>query len=110
MYRNETTGVVARADWRDDVGEVFLVKLDHGALPLYIDTNSRTGSPPSLLADEENEAIGEMSSPRSRADTDRFLTPEAEALRRHGDVLRGGFTRFDRALVRPREGLDDEEG
>jgi hypothetical protein len=65
---------------------------------------------PSLLADEENEAIGEIPSPRSRADTDRFLTREAEALRRHGDVLRGDFTRFDRALVRLREGLDDEEG
>jgi hypothetical protein len=108
-YRNETTGVVASADWHDDVGEVFLVKLDYGALPLYLDTELTHWISPSFLAHEIAEAAGEMPSPRSRADIHRFLTREAAALRLHEDVLRGDFTRFDRALSQLRGGLGCDE-
>jgi hypothetical protein len=99
-YRNETTGVVASADWHDDVAELFLVKLHHGALPLYLDTELTHWISPSFLAHEteDAEAAGAMPNPRSRADIHRFLTREAAALRLHEDVLRGDFTRFDRAL------------
>jgi hypothetical protein len=39
-YRNDTTAVVASADWRDCVVDVFLVELREGALPLSLDGKS----------------------------------------------------------------------
>jgi hypothetical protein len=99
-YRNDTTAVAASADWRDDVVEVFLVKLEQGAIPLYL--NGVTNYfPPSLFlqAVEGQEHQTGLPSPRDRDETRRFLERESEALRRCEDVLRGDFTRFDLAIA-----------
>jgi hypothetical protein len=99
-YRNDTTAVAASADWRDDVVEVFLVKLDQGAIPLYL--NGVTNYlPPSLFLQsvEGKEQETGLPSPQDREETRRFLERESETLRRCEDVLRGDFTRFDRAIA-----------
>jgi hypothetical protein len=100
-YRNDTTAVVADADWRDGVAEVFLVKLEHGALPVYADTELTHWLPPTLLlhALERSELEPAVANPRDRDATRRFLDDEAAALERCRDVLRGDFARFERALA-----------
>ena len=103
-YRNQTTAVVANADWRDAVVEIFLVKLEAQALPLYLETELTHWLGPSLLLHEEEGEDLEMTlpDPRDRDGTRRFLQQEAESLRKCGDVLGGDFRRFDRALGRLR--------
>jgi hypothetical protein len=100
-YRNQTTAVVASADWRDSIVEVFLVPLRRGALPEYVDgvANSLT---PSLLLELLGETIHEQmrASPRDHAKARRVLEREAAALARCQDALRGDFARFHEAVAR----------
>jgi hypothetical protein len=104
-YRNDTTAVVASADWRDSVVEVFLVELEEGAIPLELDDMSSSLSP-SLVLDltDGPERAEILADPRDREQTRRVLEREAQALRLCEDVLRGDFTRFHRAVGR----LDEE--
>jgi hypothetical protein len=100
-YRNDTTAVAAHADWRDGVVEVFLVKLERDALPVYADTELTHWLAPSQLLDELVRGSAEqgMAAPGDADATRRELATEAAALRRCDDVLRGDFTRFDQALT-----------
>jgi hypothetical protein len=102
-YRNETTAVVATADWRDGVADVLLAKLIDGGLPLSLDgmTNSL---PPSVVAHgAETAREAAMADPGDRDGTLALLEREARALHRCDDVLRGDFTRFDLAVAREKQ-------
>jgi hypothetical protein len=100
-YRNDTTAVVADADWRDGIVEVFLVKLERHALPVYSDTELTHWLPPSLLLHEleGGELEQGMADPRDGDSTRRFLKDEADAVKRCRDVLQGDFARFEQALA-----------
>jgi hypothetical protein len=100
-YRNDATAVVASADWRDSVVEVFLVELQEGAIPLCINGVSNS-LPPSLVLDPTDGAkpAPMLADPRDSEQTRRLLEREAEALRLSDDALRGDFTRFHRAVAR----------
>jgi hypothetical protein len=100
-YRNDTTAVVASADWRDSYMDVLLVELRDGALPIYLN-GVNNSLPPSLVLEvvggEKRLAIG--AHPQDVDQTRRVLEREAEALRRCEDLLRGDFTRFHLAVAR----------
>lgn len=100
-YRNDTTAVVASADWRDSVVEVFLVELRESALPLSLDGTSNSLAP-SLLLELTGGAkrAGMLADPRDSVQTRQVLESEAEALMVCDDALRGDFTRFHRAVAR----------
>jgi hypothetical protein len=105
-YRNDTTAVVADADWRDGLVEVHLVKLEGHSLPLYLDTELTHWLEPWLLlhGEEAEEPMVGPSDPRDREGTRRFLEHEAEGLGKCADVLNGDFRRFDRAIAHLRKG------
>lgn len=100
-YRNDATAVVARADWRDSLVDVFLVELQEGAIPLYVNGVSNSLAP-SLVLDLTDDAKRApiLADPRDSEQTRRLLEWEAEALRLCNDALRGDFTRFHRAVAR----------
>jgi hypothetical protein len=100
-YRNETTAVVASADWRDSVVDVFLVPLRQGVLPEFLNGVGNSLTPSLLLELLEGTASREIwASPRDPARARRILEREAAALRRCEDALRGDFARFDEAMAR----------
>jgi hypothetical protein len=100
-YRNRTTAVVANADWRDSVIDVFLVPLRQGALPEYLNGVDNALTPSLLVEVLEGSATEETgANPRDHARVKRLLEREAAALRRCEDALRGDFARFDEAVIR----------
>lgn len=100
-YRNETTAVVASADWRDSVVDVFLVPLRQGALPKFLDGVGNSLTPSLLLELLEGTAREEIwASPHDPARARRILEREAAALRRCEDALGGDFVRFAEAVAR----------
>jgi hypothetical protein len=100
-YRNETTAVVASADWRDSVVDVFLVPLRQGALPKFLNGVGNSLTPSLLLELLEGTAREEIwASPHDPARARRILEREAAALRRCEDALGGDFARFDEAVAR----------
>jgi hypothetical protein len=106
-FRNQTTAVVASADWRDSLIDVFLVPLERGALPEYLDGVANSLAPSLLLevldgtAREQNRA-----GPRDHMQARRVLEREAAALRRCEDALRGDFARFHEAVARLSRDMD----
>jgi hypothetical protein len=100
-YRNDTTAVVASADWRDSIAEVFLVELREGGIPLYLNGVSDSLAPSLVLEMTDGAKQSQMlTDPRDREQTRRLLEREAGALRLCEDALRGDFTRFHRAVAR----------
>jgi hypothetical protein len=100
-YRNDTTAIVAGADWRDSVAHVLLVELREGALPLFLNGVSNSLSPSLVLDPTEAAMRGEtLADPGDREETRRMLEREADALRQCVDALRGDFTRFHHAVAR----------
>jgi hypothetical protein len=100
-YRNETTAVVASADWRDSVVDVFLVPLRKGVLPESLNGVGNSLTPSLLLELLEGAARKEIwASPRDPARARRILEREAAALRRCEDALGGDFVRFAEAVAR----------
>jgi hypothetical protein len=100
-YRNETTAVVASADWRDSVVDVFLVPLRQGVLPEFLNGVGNSLTPSFLLELLEGTARKEIwATPRDPARARRILEREAAALRRCEDALGGDFARFDEAVAR----------
>jgi hypothetical protein len=100
-FRNQTTAVVASADWRDSIIDVFLVPLQRGALPEYLDGVANSLAPSLLLEVLEGTAREQIwAGPRDHMQARRVLEREAAALRRCEDALRGDFARFHEAVAR----------
>ena len=95
-YRNATTGVVASADWRDGLVEVFVIRLEDGDVPVYVDTEQTNWLSPDWLV---NTPIRDDIGPRSQH-LGHLLDRYADALRRCTDVLHGDFDLFEAALAR----------
>jgi hypothetical protein len=100
-YRNATTAVVASADWRDSVIDVFLIPLQQRALPEYLN-GLDDALAPSLLVEvlEGTPSVEISATPRDPARARRPLEREAAALRRCEDAVRGDFARFDEGVAR----------
>jgi hypothetical protein len=109
-FQNETTGVEVGYEPMDEVVEVFLIKLENGRAPPYLDSWQRNWVPLSRYLDRVGAIGPEV--PGTVRWGDRVAMGDvlgrwAQALHEHGQtVLRGDFSIFDDA---PAPDLSDTE-
>jgi hypothetical protein len=100
-YRNEKTAVEIGYDPSVDEIEVFLIKLERGEVPSYMDARQRNWVPLFRYLDHRGACGAEGPNSVRWGDREglrRVLSQHAEALREHGgDVLSGDFSVFDKA-------------
>jgi hypothetical protein len=100
-YRTEKTAVEIGYEPTVDEIEVFLIKLEHGGVPSYMDAQQRNWVPLFRYLDHLGACGAE--GPKDvrwgdREELRRALSQHAQALREHGgDVLSGEFSVFDKA-------------
>jgi hypothetical protein len=100
-YRTEKTAVEIGYDPTVDEIEVFLIKLERGRVPSYMDTHQGNWVPFFRYLDHLGACGAEGPKDVRWGDREglhRALSQHAEALREHGgDVLTGDFSVFDEA-------------